>query len=66
MIRPVLAALFVLSLAAAPVAAAGIGDLAAPWPDLEDGTGGTPVTFPSSSPFSPLDVGKGAKADPPT
>ena len=49
-----------------PAGAAGIGNLQGPWPSAAVGHAGVAVTFPSSSPFTLADVGKGPAVDPPT
>src|SRR5919109_3894711 len=48
--------------------AASWSRLAEPWPDREAvrGIAGTPVSWPSKSPFAPQDIGAGAEAEPPT
>lgn len=69
-----LTTVFCLCLAAAAVPAAAsdvnglAGRLVAPWPDAEGDAGppGTPVTFPSRSPFVLADAARGRERSPPT
>lgn len=68
--RPIgrLTAILVLGIAVASETAAIARDLELPWPDprIDEAAAGVEVGFPSHSPFSLADVGRGPEDDPPT
>lgn len=59
-------ALLLLALVPGAARAVGLDALTGAWPAAGAGAAGVPITFPSSSPFSLADVGKGPERDPPT